>query len=225
MERNCSRPCTGTRRKWRANVTSESVNQLELRLLLDGIHARYGYDFRDYAVDSVTRRVDIAMRRVGAENLGELLHRTLTDDEVFRTLLTHLTVQVTEMFRDPAFYAAFRREVVPLLRTYPEIKIWHAGCASGEEVYASAILLMEEDLYDRSQIYGTDIDQAAIERASVGIYDDARLAGFEENYRRAGGKRALADYVTHRYSHFAVDPSLRSNVVFFQHDLSCDHAL
>lgn len=203
----------------------ESVTQIELRLLLEGIHARYGYDFRNYTPEALQRRVDLAMHKIGAPNLGELLHRTLNDEFVFRTVLSLLTVQVTEMFRDPPFYAAFRREVVPLLRTYPEIKVWHAGCASGEEVYASAILLMEEDLYERCQIYGTDIDQTAIDRASLGIYDEDRLGEFTENYRQSGGKRDLSDYVTHRYSHFSIDQKLRSNVVFFQHDLTCDHTL
>jgi len=203
----------------------DAAERIELRLLLEGIHERYGYDFRNYAIDSLTRRVDWARQKVGARNLGDLLHRTLHDEAVFRVLLSQLTVQVTEMFRDPSFYAAFRREVVPLLRTYPEIKVWHAGCASGEEVYASAILLHEEDLYERSQIYGTDIDQSAIDRATSGIYDEERLYEFSENYRRAGGKRTLVDYVTRGYSHFSVDEKLRSNVVFFQHDLTCDHAL
>jgi len=206
-------------------VTPERIEEIELRLLLEGIHAGYGYDFRNYAPESLTRRVRLAMQRLGATSLGDLLHRTLTEEAVFRSLLSLLTVQVTEMFRDPAFYATFRSEVVPLLRTYPEIKVWHAGCASGEEVYASAILLMEENLYERSQIYGTDIDQGAIDRANQGIYDDARLAEFTENYRLAGGKRDLADYVTRRYSHFSIQQKLRANVVFFQHDLTCDHAL
>lgn len=206
-------------------IPAPSAEQIELSLLLEGVRARYGYDFRNYAVDSLARRVDWAMKKVGSPNLGDLLHQTLHDEAVFRVLLSQLTVQVTEMFRDPSFYAAFRREVVPLLRTYPEIKVWHAGCASGEEVYASAILLMEEDLYERSMIYGTDIDQDVIERATNGIYDDDRLEAFSENYRLAGGKRQLSDYVTRRYSHFSVDQGLRSNVVFFQHDLTCDHAL
>lgn len=206
-------------------IPAPSAEQIELSLLLEGVRARYGYDFRNYAVDSLARRVDWAMKKVGSPNLGDLLHQTLHDEAVFRVLLSQLTVQVTEMFRDPSFYAAFRREVVPLLRTYPEIKVWHAGCASGEEVYASAILLMEEDLYERSMIYGTDIDQDVIERATNGIYDDDRLEAFSENYRLAGGKRQLSDYVTRRYSRFSVDQGLRSNVVFFQHDLTCDHAL
>jgi len=206
-------------------MVASSAHDIELRLLLEGIHARYGYDFRDYALDSMRRRVDVAMHMVGAENLGQLLHSTLTDETVFRTVLSQLTVQVTEMFRDPEVYAVFRREVVPLLRTYPEIKVWHAGCASGEEVYSSAIMLLEEDLYERSQIYGTDIDHEAIDRANLGIYDDDRLDTFAENYRRSGGKRRFSDYVTRRYSHFSIDQRVRANVVFFQHDLTCDHAL
>lgn len=206
-------------------MSSDDTERIEIRLLCEAIHQRYGYDFRNYAADSLERRLRAAMQRLGVPNLGELMHRTLTDPGVFRSLLSHLTVQVTEMFRDPTFYAAFRREVVPVLRTYPELKVWHAGCATGEEVYATAIVLMEENLYDRSQIYGTDIDQTAIDRARDGIYDDSHLDDFAESYRLAGGKGALSDYITQRYSRFAVAQKLRSNVVFFQHDLTCDYAL
>jgi chemotaxis protein methyltransferase CheR len=201
------------------------MERIEARMLFEAIHQRYGYDFRNYAPDSLERRLRTAMLRLGASNVRELMERTLTDSSVFRNLLTHLTVQVTEMFRDPTFYAAFRREVVPILRTYPELKVWHAGCATGEEVYATAIVLMEEDLYERSQLYGTDIDQTAIERAREGIYDDSRLAEFAESHRLAGGKRLLSDYVTQRYGHFSIAQKLRSNVVFFQHDLTCDYSL
>lgn len=206
-------------------MRSEEVERLELRLLLEAIHERYGYDFRNYAADSIERRVRAAMSRIGAPNLGELLHRTISDEAVFGLLLSQLTIQVTDMFRDPSFYLAFRRDVVPLLRTYPEIKVWHAGCATGEEVYTSAILLMEEDLYERSQIYGTDIDEAALARARDGIYAATQFEKFEENYRLSGGTRSFRDYFTYGYSHFAATQRLRSNLVFFQHDLGSDFAL
>jgi chemotaxis protein methyltransferase CheR len=206
-------------------VGAESVQQLEIRLLLEAIHDHYGYDFRNYAADSVARRVVAAMHRIGAKNLGELLHRTLSDESVFRTLLSQLTVQVTEFFRDPAFFAAFRREVVPMLRTYPEIKIWHAGCAGGQELYSCSIVLMEEDLYERTQFYGTDIDQLAVDEARRGIYPESCLDQFALNYVAAGGKRAALDYVVSGYDHVPMAPRLRSNLVFFQHDLSCDYAL
>lgn len=206
-------------------MPTDTVQQLEIRLLLEAIHQRYGYDFRHYTAASIERRVLTAMHRLGVANLGEFLHQTLTDEGVFRSLLSQLTVQVTELFRDPSFFAAFRRDVVPMLRTYPEIKIWHAGCATGEEVYSCSILLMEEDLYERTQIYGTDIDQAVVDRAREGIYPDARLDQFAQNYLAAGGKGAIEDYVTRGYAHFSMAQSLRSNVDFFQHDLSCDYAL
>lgn len=201
------------------------VVELEVRLVLEAIQARYGYDFRSYAPESMARRVLAAAAKIGAPHLGDLLHRILHEPETFCTVLDSLTVRVTEMFRDPAMYRSFRQLVLPVLRTYPQLKIWHAGCASGEEVYATAILLTEEGLYNRAQIYATDMSAAAVEQAREGVYPDALLAEFTANYRAAGGERELAQYFSHAYGRVSVRPGLKQNVHFFQHDLASDYSL
>ena len=201
------------------------VDELEMALILDAIHARYGYDLRGYAPDSLRRRLRDALVRSGLSHFGELQHRLIHDPSFFTALLDHLTVQVTEMFRDPAFYRAFRERVTPILRTYPELRIWHAGCASGAEVYATAIVLLEEDLYDRAQIYATDLSASALERAREGIFPDKVAGDFESNYFASGGKRKLDEYYSRAYGSVAMRESLRRHVVFFQHNLVSDFAL
>jgi len=198
------------------------VEELEVRLMLEAIHARYGYDLRDYARPSMRRRMLAALARSEAANLGDLQHRLLADPGLFGVVLDHLMVQVSEMFRDPSFFLVFRREIVPLLRTYPLIKIWHAGCASGEEVYTTAILLAEEGLYDRTQIYATDLSGPALERAQEGVYSADLARRFAENYRAAGGTASLEAYLSSAYDQIAVRESLRRNIVFFQHNLVSD---
>lgn len=198
------------------------VEEIEVRLILEAIHARYGYDLRDYAPPSIRRRVLAALARSEAANLGDLQHRLLADPGVFGVVLDQLMVQVSEMFRDPAFFLAFRREIVPLLRTYPLIKIWHAGCASGEEVYTTAILLAEEGLYDRTQIYATDLSPPALERAQEGVYAADLARRFAENYRASGGTASFDNYVASAYDRIAIRESLRRNIVFFQHNLVSD---
>ena len=200
-----------------------SVEEIEVRLLLEAIHARYGYDLRSYAFASMRRRVRAAVVRFGMQNLGELQHRVLHDAELFARLLGELTVPVSEMFRDPTFFLAFRARVVPLLRTYPRIKIWHCGCATGEEVFATAILLTEEDLYDRATIFATDLSPRALELAAQGIYDASRAPRFGQNYVSAGGTATLDRYYTAAYDRISLRDSLTKNVVFFQHDLVSDH--
>lgn len=198
---------------------------LEVRLVLEAIHARYGYDFRSYAPDSMERRVMAAAAKIGSPNLGALLHRILREPDTFCSVLDALTVRVTEMFRDPPMYRAFRQQVLPVLRTYPQLKIWHAGCASGEEVYATAILLTEEGLYNRAQIYATDMSATAVEQAREGVYREALLPEFTMNYRAAGGERDFDDYWSRAYGRVSVRPSLKQNVHFFQHDLVSDYSL
>jgi chemotaxis protein methyltransferase CheR len=202
-----------------------NLEELEIRLLLEAIHARYGYRFQDYAQSSMRRRVRAALARSGLSHLGELQHRLLADAEFFATMLDELTVRVSDLFRDPPFYRALRESVVPLLRTYPILKIWHAGCASGEEVYSTAILLSEENLSGRAQIYATDMSPKALEMARDGIYPEDRLAAFAHNYALSGGRRDLSDYFSRAYGRVVVREGLRQNVVFFQHDLTSDHAL
>ena len=198
---------------------------IEQRLVLEAIHQRYGYDFRRYQPDSMRRRLQACLARSGLAHFGELQHRLLESPEFFASLLDALTVQVSEMFRDPAFYRVFRDRVVPLLRTYPEIRIWHAGCASGEEPYTSAILLAEEQLLDRAQIYATDVSARAVERAREGVFPASQTELFSENYRLAGGQRRFMDYCSAAYGKFTIGESLRQSVVFFQHDLVSDYAL
>ncbi|HEX3777053.1 MAG TPA: protein-glutamate O-methyltransferase CheR [Polyangiaceae bacterium] len=203
----------------------DELEELELRLLLDAIHGRYGYRFHDYTMSSLRRRVRVALARSGLSHLGELQHKLLHEPACFGQVLDALTVRVSDMFRDPPFFAAFRQRVVPLLRTYPLLKIWHAGCASGEEVYATAILLSEENLYDRSQIYATDMSGSALEAARQGIYVEGREEEFTQNYRQSGGRAEFSDYCTRGYGGIAMRETLKRNVVFFQHNLASDYAL
>jgi chemotaxis protein methyltransferase CheR len=204
-------------------IGDAEVEGIEIRGLLDAVYARYGYDLRDYAPSSMRRRVMAVLGRSGLAHLGELQHRVLTDPQFFATVMDGLTVRVTELFRDPTFLLTLRQRVVPVLRTYPMFKIWHAGCASGEEVYTSAIVLQEEGLYDRAQIYATDLSHEALAQARQGIYPARHVARVAESYRTAGGKAAVSDYYTEAYEQIAMRESLRRNVVFFQHDLVSDH--
>jgi chemotaxis protein methyltransferase CheR len=206
-------------------MTTSETDAIEVRLVLEAIHAKYGYDLRGYGTESMARRVQAALAKSGLGHLGELQHRLLSDPEFFARLLEDLTVHVSEMFRDPGFYRAFRERVVPTLRTYPELKIWHAGCASGEEVYATAILLTEEQLYDRAQIYATDVSAAALERAREGVYTDVQARAFAKSYVASGGKGHFEDYTRAAYDRIAVQERLRRNVVFFHHNLVSDYAL
>jgi chemotaxis protein methyltransferase CheR len=204
-------------------ASDAEVEAIEIRALLDAIHARYGYDLREYAPKSMHRRVQSVLAQSGLPHLGELQHRVLTDPQFFATVLDGLTVRVTEPFRDPEFLLALRRRVLPVLRTYPMFKLWHAGCASGEEVYASAIILDEEGLYERTQIYATDLSHEALEQARQGIYSSQHVARVAEHYRQAGGTGELSRYFTEAYDRIAMREGLRRNVVFFQHDLVSDH--
>src|SRR6187399_1197805 len=179
--------------------TSEETESIEMALVLEAIHRRYGYDLREYVPDTMTRRLRSALVRSGALHLGELQHRLLHDSAWFPELLHQLTVQVSDMFRDPQFYSVFRSRVAPVLRTYPQLKLWLAGCSSGEEVYATAILLSEEDLYERSQIYATDLSARALDAAREGVYDERQARRFAENYRLAGGTRRFGDYCSSAY--------------------------
>lgn len=208
-----------------ADAEVAAARSLEVRLVLEAIFSRYGYDFRKYAEDSMSRRVHAAAAKLGVKHLGELQHRLLYDPDAFAAVLDVLTVRVTEMFRDPPFYRALRQLVLPLLRTYPQLKIWHAGCASGEEVYATAILLSEAGLYERAQIYATDMSSVAVEQTRDGVYLEAMLAEFESNYRAAGGERDLGSYFSRAYGRVSVRQALKQNVHVFQHDLGSDYSL
>lgn len=203
---------------------SNPAFDIELPLLLEAVYLRYHYDFRRYAPASLKRRLTQALQRTGCQSLSQLQERLLREPAMFSTLLDFLTVQVSDMFRDPAYFRALRENVVPLLRTYPSLKIWVAGCSTGEEVYSLAILLQEERLLERSLIYATDINAAALERAQAGIYDAARVAGFTDNHIKSGARSSLSNYYTAAYGKAVFDKSLKTHIVFADHSLSTDSA-
>jgi len=201
----------------------DDLEGIEVRLLLEAIHARYGYDMRGYAQASMRRRVLAALAASGASSLGELQHRLLHDRECFSEVLRHLTVRVSDLFRDPACFREIRSRVVPLLQKYPFLKVWHAGCATGEEAYSGAILLTEEGLFSRTQIYATDVSQEGLQQAKEGIYPVSALASFRDNHLASGGTTDLSSYVTAAYDHLAMCEALRKGIHFFHHDLVSDH--
>jgi chemotaxis protein methyltransferase CheR len=196
--------------------------EVEIELLLEGIYRHYGYDFRDYARASIRRRVLNGVRAEGLQTVSALQERALHDTACMERLLLALTVHVTAMFRDPGFYRAFREKVVPALETYPFVRIWHAGCSTGEEVYSLAILLYEEGLYERCRIYATDLSEAVLQTAREGIFPLGPMKENTENYVKAEGKAAFSEYYTARYDRAILRPSLRDNVVFAPHNLVTD---
>ena len=200
------------------------LETLEVELLLEGIYRRYGYDFREYAPASLRRRLRRRMDGEQVASVSALQERVLHDPAVMERLLLDLSINVTAMFRDPGFFVSFREQVVPLLRTYPFARIWVAGCSSGEEVYSLAILLAEEGLAERVRIYATDINEAVLERARLGVFPLDRMREYTQNYIRAGGGRAFSEYYVARYDGAQFARSLVENVVFAQHNLASDAA-
>lgn len=196
--------------------------EIEIKLLIEAIYLKYSYDFREYSAASMKRRVLLALRQMRCENVSELQRRILYDATAFMELLQYLTIPVSDMFRDPGYFLALREQVVPLLRTYPSLKVWVAGCSTGEEVYSLAILLREEGLLERTILYATDINPQSLERARQGIFPIKHLRQYTENYQRAGGKRSFADYYTAAYDSAIMDKSLKENVTFADHSLATD---
>jgi chemotaxis protein methyltransferase CheR len=202
--------------------SAEPVEDLELSLLLEGLWRYYGYDFREYALSSIRRRVRFFMQEEGLTTVSSAQDRVLHDMSALRRLLRSLSVNVTAMFRDPSFYQALREVVVPVLRTYPVLRIWHAGCSTGEEVYSVAILLREEGLYDRSRLYATDINAAVLKQAERGEVPLSAMRDNTRNYIEAGGRQAFARWYSTRDDRAVLDPELRKNIVFAQHNLATD---
>ena len=199
-----------------------NTTNIEIELLLEAIFRKYGYDFRNYSKSHVKRRL---LNRLSASNLksvSEMQHKVLHDPGFFEYLLRDLSINVTEMFRDPSFYLSMRNEVIPILKTYPFFKIWHAGCSTGEEVYSFAILLMEEGIYDRAQIYATDFNRDVLDIAKKGIYPIDRIKEFTTNYQQAGGTQSFSDYYIANYNSAIFDQSLKKNLVFAEHNLVTD---
>jgi chemotaxis protein methyltransferase CheR len=202
----------------------DGVDEIELALLLEGVYRRYGFDFREYAPASLRRRV---WRRVHAEGLttiSALQDRLLHDPTCMERLLLDLSINVTAMFRDPSFYVSFRRQVVPLLRTYPFNRIWVAGCSTGEEVYSLAILLQEEGLDERTRVYATDINESVLDRARAGVFPLEKMREYTQNYIKAGGTHAFSEYYLAKYDGAQFQRSLVDNVVFAQHNLVSDRS-
>lgn len=205
-------------------VYDPQLERLEIELLLEGIFRHYGFDFRSYAYSSMRRRLWKRIRAEGLASVTALQERVLHDSAVMERLLDDLSVNVTAMFRDPSFYHAFRTTVVPMLRTYPFLRIWHAGCATGEEVLSMAILLHEEGLYERTRIYATDINETVLQKARSGIFPLDRMQEYTENYIRGGGTRSFSEYYTAKYDGALFNPMLLKNVVYSQHNLVTDRS-
>jgi chemotaxis protein methyltransferase CheR len=196
--------------------------EIEVSLLLEAIFRRYHYEFRGYSRPSMARRLGVARDRFRCNTLSALQEKVLHEPAIFPELLGLLTIQVSEMFRDPAYFRALREQVVPHLKTYPSVKVWIAGCGDGEELYSMAILFREEGLEAKTVFYATDINPAALKAAEMGIYDSSCVPLFTENHRKSGGRSSLAEYYTAAYGGARFDKSLRARTVFSQHNLAAD---
>ncbi|HEY3968175.1 MAG TPA: CheR family methyltransferase [Planctomycetaceae bacterium] len=201
---------------------TDKTDDIELRLLLDAICRKYHYDFRGYSLASMKRRLTLAKDHFACRTFSHLQDRVLHDPSVLPRLLSFMTVQVSELFRDPSYFQAIRQLVVPHLRTYPSLKVWVAGCSAGEELYSLVILFREEGLEERTLFYGTDINPEAFQKAEAGVYELDRIPQFTENHRRAGGKSSLSDYYTAAYGAAIFDKTLRRRAVFSDHSLVTD---
>lgn len=203
-------------------MPDKNNTDIELPLLIQAIYQKYSYDFRDYSIASLKRRVLHAVGQLGCESISELQSRILHNNDTFMALLQFMTIPTTEMFRDPSYFRALREQVVPFLKTYPSLKIWIAGCSTGEELYSMAILLKEENLLEHSLIYATDINPHSLESARKGIFRLDRMSEYTINYQQAGGKAAFSDYYTAAYDGVLFDRSLCENVTFADHSLATD---
>lgn len=197
---------------------------IEMELLLEGIHRMYGYDFRNYALPSLRRRIWHHIYAEHLNSISELQAQILHDRASFDRLVYNLSIPVTEMFRDPELFRTFREKIIPILRTYPYIRIWHAGCSTGEEVYSMAILLHEEGLYDRSRIYATDMNDRSLTMAKEGIVGIQKMKLYSQNYIEAGGTSSLSEYYTAKYNSVIFQPFLRKNIIFAEHNLATDRS-
>lgn len=201
---------------------NERTVELEVRLLLDGIYAQYHYDFRQYAMASLKRRLLQALPHFGCQTISCLQERVLHDPRQLTALLQFLTVQVSDMFRDPPYFKALREQVLPFLATYPWPKLWVAGCSTGEEAYSLAILLAEEGLLDRSVLYATDINADSLQKAQSGIYNLSRMRQFTENHRLSGGRTSLSDWYHAAHGSAVMNAELRRKITFSDHSLATD---
>src|ERR1035437_2112559 len=200
----------------------KETSEQEIPLLLEAVYRKYGYDFRHYSGAHIRRRIMNRMAMSGLEDISQMQSKVLNDETFASSLLQDLSITVTEMFRDSGFYRSLRENVIPILKTYPFIKIWHAGCASGEEAYSMAILMQEEGLYDRTTIYATDFNQQALNKAKEGIFSNGMIKEYTTNYQLSGGKESFSSYYTSNYDNVIMNQSLKKNIVWANHNLVTD---
>lgn len=203
-------------------MRNRDSSDLEISTLLEAIYQKYGYDFRQYSQAHIRRRVTNRMAMSGLEDISQMLTKVLNDEIFASALLQDLSITVTEMFRDPSFYVSFRENVLPILKTYPFIKIWHAGCATGEEAYSMAIVMQEEGLYDRTIIYATDFNQRVLNQAKEGIFSNKMMKIYTTNYQLSGGKNSFSSYYTSDHENVIMNQSLKKNIVWANHNLVTD---
>ena len=203
-------------------MRNKDSSDLEISLLLEAIYQKYGYDFRQYSEAHIRRRIMNRMAMSGLEDVSQIQSMVLKDKTFASQLLQDLSITVTEMFRDPGFYKSLRENVIPILKTYPFIKIWHAGCATGEEAYSMAIIMQEEGLYDRTTIYATDFNQQALNKAKEGIFSNIMIKEYTVNYQLSGGKESLSSYYTSNYGNVIMNQSLKKSIVWANHNLVTD---
>ncbi|MGA3117912.1 MAG: protein-glutamate O-methyltransferase CheR [Syntrophobacteraceae bacterium] len=203
-------------------MEGEKTEAIEIDLLLEAIHRRYGHDFKGYSRSHIIRRVKSFLAKSGQDSVAELIPKVLRDEAFFEMLVFELSVTVTQMFRDPSVFKSIRTKVVPILRTYPFLRVWVAGCATGEEAYSMAILLKEEGLYDHSTIFATDFNDTALEKARDGIYDLGQIRQSTENYQRSGGPKSFSEYYHAEFGAAKLDQSLKNKLVFANHNLATD---
>ena len=204
------------------NLEAHKIERLEIELLFEALYRQYGYDFRNYSYESARRRVLHRTQLDNLNSISELQHRVLHDETAADTLVQDLSINVTEMFRDPLFYSALRKQVLPLLAEHEHIKVWHAGCASGEEAYSMAIMLTEMGLYGQSQLYATDFNNTALDKAKSGVFPIKMMRDYTRNYQEAGGRQQFSDYYHARYDGAVMDSALKKNLVFAHHNLTTD---
>ncbi|MGG3889661.1 CheR family methyltransferase [Metabacillus fastidiosus] len=202
----------------------DPIKNLEIELLLEGIYRLSGYDFRQYMRSSIWRRIQNRMQLEKVSTITQLLEKVIHEPGFIEVILNDFSINVTEMFRDAHFFYAFRKKVVPFLKTLPEIRIWHAGCSTGEEVFSMAILMEEEGLIEKTKIYATDMNEKILEKAKRGIFPLSKMQTYTKNYMQAGGTHAFSEYYTTDYKYAYFKSSLKDNIVFFQHNLVTDQS-
>lgn len=202
--------------------STDYIEKIEMDLLLEAVNRYYGYDFSNYSKAHIKRRLKVFQTKQRYASISELQHHVLHNSTIFEEFLNNFSINVTEMFRDPSFYLDFRNKVVPVLKTYPYIKIWIAGCATGEEVYSFAIMLKEEGLLERTTIYATDFNKEAIQKAKKAIYNIDTIKAYTSNYQKAGGTCSFSDYYMANYDSVIIDKSLKTNIVYAEHNLVTD---